>query len=80
VVADETGLLVPARDAPALAKAMRAMLDATPAERASMGARARRRVTERFDQSQVIRFYLRAADAATHMTPCASVATGRTGG
>lgn len=48
VVDGETGVLVPAKDATALAAALRALL-ADPARRADMGAAAQRRARERFD-------------------------------
>lgn len=48
------GLLVPVRDATALAKAIGRLL-ADPAERARMGARGRERVEDQFSDRQVIR-------------------------
>jgi len=54
VVADgETGLLVPARDAVALAVAVGRLI-ADPADRARMGDAGRRRMFERFDEERVI--------------------------
>ena len=54
VVADgETGLLVPARDAGALAGAVARLL-ADPGERARMGEAGRRRMVERFDEERVV--------------------------
>ena len=55
VVADaETGLLVPAGDAPALAAALGALL-ADPARRRAMGAAARQRARERYAAPEVTR-------------------------
>jgi glycosyltransferase involved in cell wall biosynthesis len=48
------GLLVPVRDAVALAEAIGRLL-ADPAERARMGARGRERVQDQFSDRQVIR-------------------------
>jgi glycosyltransferase involved in cell wall biosynthesis len=49
-----TGCLVPPRDPPALATALRRLLT-RPAERARMGRAARRRVEERFTWPEVAR-------------------------
>jgi len=54
-----TGLVVPPNDPPALRRAIRWMLD-HPDERVAMGARARDRVTERFNWSAVVRRCLEA--------------------
>jgi glycosyltransferase involved in cell wall biosynthesis len=48
VVEGETGWLVAPSDPRALAKGLRAILEASPADRAAMGARARARAVERF--------------------------------
>lgn len=53
VVEGETGLLAPAHDVPALATAITALLG-DPARRVAMGAAARRRVEEHFDEQRVI--------------------------
>ena len=52
-----TGLLVPPRDAAALAEAM-AALASDPARVAAMGAAARQRALERFESSMVCRRFL----------------------
>ena len=58
VVDGETGLLCHARDAMALASAMRRMLLLTPEERSKMGNMARERVVLEFDEKIVVRCYL----------------------
>ena len=57
VEAGVTGLLVPPRDAAALAEAM-AALAADPARVAAMGAAGRRRALERFESGEVCRRFL----------------------
>ena len=54
VLPDETGLLVPMGDAPAMAEAMKTLLT-DPVRAAAMGAAGRRRVRERFTISQTVR-------------------------
>ncbi len=53
VVDGDTGVLVPPRDAAALAAAVERLL-ADPAERARMGEAGRRRMLEQFDEEQVV--------------------------
>jgi glycosyltransferase involved in cell wall biosynthesis len=64
---DATGVLVPAADPAALARATVRLLDA-PDERARLGAAARRRVEERFDARAMVRRLeaVYAAVAASH--------------
>ena len=58
---DDTGLLVPVRDGPALADAIGSLV-ADPARRAVMGQRARARAEAEFDQRRVIERTLAAYD------------------
>ena len=58
VVDGETGFLCKARDATALAGAMRRMLLLTPEQRARMGHAARERVIREFDEKIVVARYL----------------------
>ena len=53
VVADETGVLVPPCNPPALAHALRALL-ASPDRGAALGAAGRRRMVEHFDVAQMV--------------------------
>ena len=55
------GMLVPVRDAPALAEAM-SRLAGDPALRTAMGAQGRRLAEDRFDADQVAAVMLRALD------------------
>ncbi len=50
----ETGLLVPATDVSALARAMNTIMNASPEERRAMGIRARQRIAARFSLASVI--------------------------
>lgn len=52
-----SGLLCPVRDAEGLALAMLRMCDATPAERAAMGAAGRAKVEREYDEALVIAAY-----------------------
>lgn len=63
VVDGETGLLVPPRDAAALAEAMRRMIELAPEARAAMGRRARARAEQVFDERIVADRYVAALDA-----------------
>ena len=56
----ETGFLCAAQSAESLAEAMDAMLRLSAEDRAVMGARARRRVEQHFDQARVAEAYLEA--------------------
>lgn len=56
----DTGFLCAAKSAQSLAEAMGAMLRLSPTEHAAMGARARRRVEQQFDQARVTAAYLEA--------------------
>lgn len=61
VVADGVnGFLCEARSPESLAAAMEKMLGQTPAERAAMGKRGRKKVEREFDQAMVVKAYLRA--------------------
>jgi glycosyltransferase involved in cell wall biosynthesis len=60
VLDGDTGFLCAAKSAQSLAEAMGAMLRLSPTERAAMGARARRRVEQKFDQARVTKAYLEA--------------------
>lgn len=51
----ETGLLVPPANPEAIADAIMRVLEASPAERRSMGERARERVCERFTTARMVR-------------------------
>lgn len=51
----ETGLLVPPANPEAIADAIMRLLEASPAERRSMGERARERVGERFTTARMVR-------------------------
>lgn len=53
VVANETGLLVPTRDAPALAQAFARLLEA-PSETRAMGDAGRRRALQLYDEHKVV--------------------------
>jgi glycosyltransferase involved in cell wall biosynthesis len=68
VVDGETGLLVPAGDADALAAALERVL-ADAALRRALGAAGRRRARERFDVAQLRRAHLRLYDAALQPMP-----------
>lgn len=57
IVPGENGLLCAVRSAPALAEAMMAMIDLSPAARIAMGDAARARVIAEFDESLVISAY-----------------------
>lgn len=54
VVHEQTGLLVPAREAIRLANAMERVIEQTPDERAVWGERARRVLLERYDLNTVV--------------------------
>jgi glycosyltransferase involved in cell wall biosynthesis len=62
VIDDESGLLCRVKDANDLAHKMELMLQKSPEELASMGARGRALVEERFDEKFVIDEYLRVLD------------------
>jgi glycosyltransferase involved in cell wall biosynthesis len=53
----DTGLIVPTADPDALARAMIEMAEKSPAERATMGERARKRMIENFEIGHVARLY-----------------------
>ena len=56
-VIGDTGLVVPPRNPAALAAAMIDMVDKSPATRAALGERARRRIVDEFDIESVARRY-----------------------
>lgn len=68
MVQGETGLMVPPRDAKALAGALRQLLD-DPSLRARMGPAARRRVTELFDQQRQLDRLEKIYHSVTRPTP-----------
>ncbi len=68
VVPGENGLLVPARDAASLARAMTSLVDA-PGRLAEMGAASRRLAEERFDVNAVNRTILDALGLRTDADP-----------
>ena len=68
VVDGVTGLLVPPRDAQALAAAMLRLVGAEPLVRARMGEAARERVLREFDERRVIAAYMQAIGGATART------------
>ncbi len=55
----DCGFLVPARDAGALAAALSRALEMPPAEAAALGARARRRIIDRFSLDSVVETWIR---------------------
>jgi glycosyltransferase involved in cell wall biosynthesis len=58
LVLGDTGRVVPARDAVAMAAAWRELLSLDPAERAALGARARRRIEEHYHIDAVAEQYV----------------------
>jgi glycosyltransferase involved in cell wall biosynthesis len=73
-VIGDTGEVAPARDAVALAQAMKRMLSLQPAESTALGARARQRIAENYTLAAVARRYetLYAQTLAEAAVPCAA--------
>ena len=69
LIVGDTGMAVPPRDPGALAAAMIEMVDLGPARRASLGARARQRITAEFDIEAVARRYAALYDTLVHGKP-----------
>jgi glycosyltransferase involved in cell wall biosynthesis len=57
-IVGDTGIIVPPRDTPALARAILAFMDMANPDRKELGTRARRRVVERFDVREMAAAYL----------------------
>jgi glycosyltransferase involved in cell wall biosynthesis len=57
VIVADTGLVVPPRDAPAMAAAWRDLLALTPDQRRELGARARARISEQYSLEGVVARY-----------------------
>lgn len=72
VVDGQTGLLCAPRDAAALAVAMLRLADMPPESRAAMGAAARARVLEQFDEKVVLDAYVHRAAEVSRLPPAVS--------
>lgn len=57
LIVGETGMVVPKRNSPALAKALRKMVDLGREGRSQLGMAARQRIKEQFDLSQIVARY-----------------------
>ena len=66
VVPEQTGFLVPPRDAQALAKTMLLVAALTPEQRALMSQKARQRVVAHFSNGVVLPHFLRIVEEAIH--------------
>jgi len=69
LIVGDSGMAVPPRDAGALAAAMIEMVDLGPSRRATLGVRARQRITAEFDIEAVARRYAALYETLVHGTP-----------